>query len=116
MNCRKTDKLWTDYMRKRYNYTCQYCFKQYTPDNCSNLGVSHFHSRSHESVRFDIENTILLCSIPCHSFLDTHKDLYKDFMLKRLGQERYDKLELRASQPLPAKAGSLSLPHWGARR
>ncbi len=94
---RKTDRLWTEYMRKKYDYTCQFCGKQYTPDNCRNLGVSHFYGRARESTRFDIDNCILLCSIPCHHYLDTHKNEYREFMLKRLGKERYDLLEWTAN-------------------
>jgi len=93
---RRTDRLWTQYKRIKENYTCQWCGKPYSPDNCRNLGVMHFHGRGHENVRFDEENTLCGCSIPCHRYLDQHKGEFKEFMIKRLGQERYDLLELRA--------------------
>ena len=93
---RYTDKLWTKYKRLRDSYTCQYCGKVYSPDNCRNLGVAHFHGRAHENVRFDDENTLCLCNIPCHRYLDTHKTEFQEFMRQRLGQKRYDLLDLRA--------------------
>lgn len=94
---RPTDTLWTKYMRRKYDFTCQWCGRVYPEENCGNLGVSHFHGRGHENTRFDEENTILVCTIPCHRFLDSHRTEYKQFMLKRLGQEKYDLLELRCN-------------------
>jgi len=93
---RTTDRLWTKYRRIRCEFTCQYCGRVYPEDNCRNLGVSHYHGRAHENVRFDEENTPCLCSIPCHTYFDTHKTEYRDWMLKRLGQERFDMLQLKA--------------------
>ena len=93
---RPTDTLWTRYKRIRENYTCQWCGRPYPPDNCRNLGVMHYHGRGHENVRFDEENTLLGCNIPCHRYLDQHKGEFKEFMIERLGQERYDLLDLRA--------------------
>ena len=93
---RRTDRLWTQYMRGKQDYTCQFCGRVYPVDNCRNLGVMHFHGRGHENVRFDEENTLCGCSIPCHRYLDTHKTEFEAFMLKRLGQERFDLLLLKA--------------------
>ena len=93
---RYTDRLWTRYKRLQERNTCQYCGRVYSPDNLRNLGVAHFHGRSHENVRFDEENTLCLCNIPCHRYMDQHKTEFGEFMLKRLGQERFDLLALRA--------------------
>ena len=93
---RYTDDLWKQYMRVKQGFTCQKCGRVYSPDNCANLHTAHFHGRGHENVRFDEQNTLLLCGIPCHQYFDTHKTEFKEFMLNRLGRERYDLLELRA--------------------
>jgi hypothetical protein len=93
---RTSDRLWTQYKRIQENYTCQKCGRVYSPDNCRNLGVAHFHGRGHENVRFDEENTLCLCGIPCHRWFDEHKTEFEAFMLKRLGRERFDILALRA--------------------
>ena len=93
---RGTDRLWTQYKKITEKYTCQKCGRQYAVDNCRNLGVSHYHGRGHENVRFDEENTPCLCNIPCHEYFDTHKTEYAAFMRQRLGDERYDLLALRA--------------------
>jgi len=38
-----------------------------------------------------------MCNIPCHQYLDQHKHEYKEWMIKRLGQARFDLLEVRAN-------------------
>ena len=93
---RNIDRLWTRYKRTTEEYTCQKCGRIYSADNCRNLGVAHFHGRGHENVRFDEENTLLLCNIPCHHYLDQHKHEFAEFMKERLGQKRFDLLALRA--------------------
>lgn len=93
---RSSDRLWTKYKRLKENYTCQKCGREYLPDDCRNLGVSHYHGRSHENVRFDEDNTPCMCNLPCHHYFDQHKGEYREYMVKRLGQEGFDMLELRA--------------------
>ena len=93
---RSTDRLFTKYKRLKENYTCQKCGREYLPDNCRNLGVSHYHGRSHENVRFDEDNTLCMCNLPCHRYLDQHKGEYTTFMLNRLGGHAMEMLELRA--------------------
>lgn len=93
---RTSDRLWTQYKRIQEDYTCQKCGRVYSPDNCGNLHCAHYHGRSHENVRFDEENTLCLCGIPCHQYFDTHKTEFEAFMLKRLGRECFDLLALRA--------------------
>ena len=83
-------------MRRKQKFTCQKCGRVYSEDSCRNLQVAHFNGRGHENVRFDEDNTLCLCGIPCHRYFDTHKTEFKEWMVKRLGQERYDMLDLRA--------------------
>ncbi len=95
---RKTDKLFRKYIRKRDNYTCQRCRKEYDPQHCRGLQVSHYWSRSRENTRFDPENCILLC-YGCHQFQWGHGDgrqEYTDFMKQKLGEDRFNWLDVRA--------------------
>ncbi len=94
---RKTDKLWSKYIRRRDNWTCQKCGRVYTGKK-QNLGVSHYWGRGRENTRFDEDNCISLCSLPCHQSWG-HGDgrsEYTEFMKKRLGEQGYDDLMLRA--------------------
>ena len=97
---RATDRLWTQYMRLLYDYTCQWCGRPYSPDDTArlqNLGVSHYYSRGHENTRFDVDNTLPFCNLPCHRYLDNEgRAEYTEFMIKRLGQEGFDMLNLKA--------------------
>ena len=98
MKLRKTDSMFRKLILRRDNFTCQRCGRQYTEDNCRGLHVSHYWGRGRENTRFDFENCIALC-YPCHEFHWGHGDErpeYMAFMLKRLGQKKYELLELRA--------------------
>lgn len=83
------DTYFSRYIRARDEF-CQYCGNRPSCDN------SHFWGRGHSATRFDIENCIGLCR-PCHDELEHLKNYeYKELMLERLGNERYEALEKRA--------------------
>ena len=93
---RKTDSLFSNYIRQRDKYTCQRCGHTFSPDNAQGLDNSHYWGRGRENTRFDSENCIALCC-GCHRIWGGDgKDEYKAFMIKRLGQEGYDLLDVRA--------------------
>ena len=95
---RKTDRLFTRVVRRTYNFTCQKCGKVYLEDgDLHNLGVSHYYGRSRESTRYDLDNTTLLCNLPCHQrWGGEERAEYTEYMINRLGQDRFDLLTLRA--------------------
>ena len=94
---RKTDRLFTKYLRKKQDYTCQRCGRVYPPDDCRNLGVSHYWGRGHENTRFDEDNCDLLCTLPCHHIWGGDGRLeYMEFMKRKLGEKGYDLLDIRA--------------------
>lgn len=97
MKLRKTDQLFRKYALKFYGYTCARCGKKYSEDDCRGLHVSHYWSRRHEATRFSLENTCLLC-YSCHMRWGhgEERDQYKEYMLKRLSKEDYDRLEAEA--------------------
>lgn len=102
---RRADKLFTELVRKKFNFTCQRCGRVYTSgvDNLANLGVSHYWSRRREATRFDLDNVTLLCNFPCHTGEDGWEGEkksggYYDYMVKRLGQKGFELLEFRAHQ------------------
>ena len=64
------------------------------------LQNSHFWSRSHKSVRYDVDNCDTLC-YPCHygnakGWEYEKNGEYMEFKKNQLGSERYSALELRA--------------------
>ena len=98
---RKSDRLFTELVRKIYQHTCQKCGRVYIPGvhNLGNLGVSHYFNRRKESTRFDLDNVTLLCNFPCHQEWEKEKrGEYQEYMIKRLGQAGFDLLEYRSHQ------------------
>lgn len=68
-----------------------------------NLTCSHFWVRQHSATRYDPDNCVAVCWMPCHKYhweKEKHGD-YRDFMLKRLGEEKYKELEKRARSIYP---------------
>lgn len=62
------------------------------------LHCSHYHGRAKRSTRWDEENCDALC-YGCHVYLGSHHDDYRDWKIARLGQERFDFLNMRARTP-----------------
>ena len=96
---RKTDKMFTQVQRFRFNYTCQKCGRQYSEEQpLYNLGVSHYYGRSRESTRFDNDNVTLLCNLPCHKKWEgEERGDYTEYMITRLGQAGFEELTERAN-------------------
>ncbi len=93
----KADALFSDYVRERAKWSCEYCKAQFDPPTKS-LHCSHFYGRGAKSVRFDPENAAALC-FSCHQYLGSHPSEHYKFFMKRLGKEKMDLLELRFHTP-----------------
>lgn len=59
------------------------------------LTCSHFWSRRISALRYEPDNCITLCAWRCHIFgwEKEKQGEYRDFMIQRLGQERYEDLK-----------------------
>ena len=59
------------------------------------LTNSHFWSRNKSALRYEPDNCITLCAWKCHIYgwEKEKQGAYRDFMIQRLGQERYDELQ-----------------------
>lgn len=93
---RPSDKLFSNYIRTRDNWTCQRCGKQYEPPTQA-LHCSHFQGRGKEATRFDPENAVALC-YGCHRYFTSHPAEHYQWQVNRLGQEAVDLLVLRSNQ------------------
>ena len=96
---RKSDKLFTQIQRFRFDYTCQKCGRKYSEHQpLYNLGVSHYYGRGRENTRFDNDNVTLLCNLPCHRRWEgIGRGDYTEYMIGRLGQKGFKELEKRAN-------------------
>ena len=93
---RTSDRLFSQYIRTRDNWTCQRCGTQYEPPT-SALHCSHFMGRGKENTRFDPENADALC-YGCHMYFTAHPMEHYDWQVKRKGQEVVDAIKLRSNQ------------------
>ena len=91
------DRLFSTWIRRR-DGKCQYCGK-----SGIRLEAAHMFGRGMKSVRFDPENVYAMCGGPsdktCHHWLDMHNTEKMDWLRKRLGNDRYNALLLRANAP-----------------
>lgn len=96
---RRADKVFSNFIRERDDWTCQLCDGWHGEGSGQrrNLHCSHFWGRARKSTRFDPDNCIAAC-YSCHYWkLEKEKQgRYRDLMLKRLGKERYNQLEIKA--------------------
>ena len=88
---RKADIIWSQYLRKLRNYTCEKCGKYEE----GGMQVSHFWGRKAESVRFDPDNCDVLCFF-CHNQFEMNPANYVSWKEKRMGDKRYKSLMVRA--------------------
>lgn len=91
-----TDALFSRYIRERDGWRCQKCRKDYSaPERHQFLHCAHMLSRGKRRVRFDVYNAYSLC-YGCHRWLDTHPDVKERWARKKMGDERYNALLVRA--------------------
>ena len=85
---RKSDQLFSKYLREKIG-RCEVCHRK------DGLQVSHFWGRRHESVRHSEENCDILC-FSCHRKFTEDPPLYHDWKFKKLGENRYNLLKIKA--------------------
>ncbi len=89
---KEADKAFSLWIRERDGNRCLNCGRE------SNLTNSHYWGRRHSSTRYDPDNCITLCWLPCHKTWEHEKQgRYREFMLERLGENGYNKLKERAN-------------------
>ena len=99
------DKLFSDYIRTKAGWKCQYKFLCNGSINYENeksrLHNSHFQKRAKRSTRFDQLNCDASCNI-CHAFVEDTPEgqkILEEFKRKQLGETEYRNLIIRANTP-----------------
>jgi hypothetical protein len=108
----KADKIFSQFIRTRDNWTCQRCKKQYEPPT-SALHCSHFMGRGKESTRFDEENADALC-YGCHQYFTSHPAEHYMWQVDKKGQKTVDALVLRSNQ-YQKKDRQMAFMYWSER-
>ena len=96
---KKLDKVFSQYIRLRDAFSngtfrCISCGK-IKPFDQSDCG--HYHSRRHMSTRFDEENCNSECRF-CNRFSADHLIGYRENLIKKIGTQRFQMLEVKAHQ------------------
>lgn len=99
------DKLFSEYVRKRCGGCCERCGKHY---GWKGLQTSHYHGRAKRSTRYDEDNAMGLC-FGCHQYFGSNPLEHTEFMIKRLGQEKFDELSHRARQIVKIDRNAITL-------
>jgi len=87
----KLDKLFSDYMKEKAESMCFKCHKVK-----SNMGVSHHFSRTYIGTKWTVANCDW-AGWDCHQIIEKDKKgWYKSYMIKKLGKEGFDMLEIKA--------------------
>ena len=94
----KLDDVVSLLVRKLAHYRCIRYGKFHGPKS-KNLTCTHYWSRVHMGTRWDLDNLDAACWFPCHKYkLEGEKQgWYRNFMINKLGQKGFDKLEMKAN-------------------
>lgn len=66
-----------------------------------NLTCAHFFTAKRHSTRWDPENACALC-FACHRHYTDNREAWTEWLVKRLGQEKYDEIEQRSLVAMPS--------------
>jgi len=92
---KKLDAVFSKRIRARDKWICQRCRKQHKK-NSQGLHCSHYWHRADMGTRWEDDNCIALC-YGCHRRWEGDKQgEYLDFMMDKLGEQRYNCLKVRA--------------------
>ncbi len=80
----KFDKLFSDMIRERDNWTCQRCKKYYPEGHRQGLHCSHIFSRRHRATRWEPCNAVAHC-FSCHQYLGGNPVKFNEWARKYWG-------------------------------
>lgn len=94
---KKLDRVYSLYIRLRDAMPSGYvrCISCGKIKSFEDVDCGHFHSRTHMSTRYDEENTWAECKF-CNRFSADHLIGYQANLIKKIGQQRFDFLNVKA--------------------
>ena len=116
----KLDEKMRFVIKEIAGWKCQVCDKDYSDvDSNKRKGFHHHHyfgKGNHFSVRWDLDNALALCW-GCHRKFHNASNLLgadgpKDWMKKRLGEDRYERLEEKAKMSVKQRLVADEADEW----
>jgi hypothetical protein len=92
----KYDKVFSDLIRERADWTCENCSRQFH-HNRAGLHCSHVYGRRKMSVRYDMDNAMAHC-VYCHRHLGENPIMFALHYIYNRGQGKLDLLIERERQ------------------
>ena len=93
----KADLVFSDYIRKRANYCCERCGKQYERKT-NGLQCSHNFSRRYYNIRYHPDNAMALCHY-CHMWFGNEPIESGLWAREKLGKAKVDELIRLKNEP-----------------
>jgi hypothetical protein len=93
----KFDKLFSDSIRERDNWTCQRCQTYYPVGHRRGLHCSHIFSRRHRATRWEPCNAVAHC-YSCHEYLGGNPVMFDKWAREHWGDYIIDMLEEKHRQ------------------
>ena len=90
------DKIFSDLVRERADWTCECCGREYPERKGMGLHCSHYWGRRNRATRWYGDNCFAHC-FACHQRLGGNPHDFADWVRNQLGDTRYDELKLRAN-------------------
>lgn len=105
----KYDTVFSDLVRERANFTCEYCRINYRHIP-GYLHCSHVFGRRNQSVRLHPDNAFAHC-LKCHEYLEENPVEFAEWAKDQLGRQQYDRLRLLSNKPTKFKPWEKELIH-----
>lgn len=97
------DAMVSDLVREAADWACERCGIEFPDRKSRNLHASHYFGRAIDSTRHFLDNVSSLCG-GCHKELSSDHDEHYRFMMRRLGEVRYDLLRQRKQKVVRYRA------------
>ena len=109
---KKLDRIFSRYIRLRdtkpYDFRYGKCISCGRVLPYDKLDCGHFHSRIHRNTRYDEDNCHCECHY-CNRMSADHLIKYQENLIKKIGQQRFDLLKVKASMTCKRTAFELEL-------
>jgi len=97
------DDIFRQIIRLRDNSICQKSGLR------NNIEVAHYHSRKHLRLRWELDNSCCLNGGIHRYWAHVESEDFRDFWIKRIGQERFNELKLKKQYNAPVRTADLKL-------
>lgn len=97
------DSTFSRMVKERDSWVCQRCGSNRI------VQCAHLFSRKHKSIRWNFDNAVTLCK-GCHKFwAHVEYEEFRDFMLARIGQKKFNNLKRDSEMDWHMGVGELLL-------